>query len=155
MARRLALCHTSSVSVSIVRTSCILKVTVLAFLLELLRRNNDSDPALLTMPLPLSAPLPEAGQRASRWEYTHIKTRTHSNHICEQCANKLAFMGSVFLGFCVCNVHLCVVTSLKATVCSQWGGPVQRPCSWWWRDVQGMHHVTRLSLFYGEWHQLP
>lgn len=39
-------------SVSIVRTSCILKVTVLAFLLELLRRNNDSDPALLTMPLP-------------------------------------------------------------------------------------------------------
>lgn len=27
-------------------------VTVLAFLLELLRRNNDSDPALLTMPLP-------------------------------------------------------------------------------------------------------
>lgn len=103
MARRLALCHTSSVSVSIVRTSCILKVTVLAFLLELLRRNNDSDPALLTMPLPSLLHCLKLVNEP-HGESPHTERHVHTVIIfVNNMPNKLAAMG-VFSRFFVCAI---------------------------------------------------
>lgn len=78
-------------------------VTVLAFLLELLRRNNDSDPALLTMPLPSLLHCLKLVNEP-HGESPHTERHVHTVIIfVNNMPNKLAAMG-VFSRFFVCAI---------------------------------------------------